>query len=187
MSAGMENTAGWLALVATSIAALMTAANLGPRVTGWGFAVFTAGACAWAYVGLATHQSQLLWSNVFLGAVDLFGVWRWLGRRARFSDVSTAEEGRSERDRGTTLFSAIGLDGMPVRGRDGAVIGHVTDALISCADGGIGFFVIRTEGTAGLGETLRKLPWKDVEASSKAIKTRLEASHLEHLSLAESF
>jgi sporulation protein YlmC with PRC-barrel domain len=177
----MQDAAGWLALAATSIAALMTASNLGPRVTGWGFVVFTVGACAWAYVGLLTHQTQLLWANAFLGAVDLFGVWRWLGRRARFSDASSAEEDRSERSASETLFSASGLDGMPVRGRDGAVVGHVTDALISCVEGEIAFLVIRTGGAAGVGETLRRLPWSDVRASSKAIDTRLEASHLEQL------
>jgi sporulation protein YlmC with PRC-barrel domain len=185
MSAGMETAAGWFALLATSIAALMTASNLGPRVTGWGFAVFTTGACAWAYVGLATHQTQLLWANIFLGAVDLFGVWRWLGRRARFNDASIAEEDCSEGKAGEPLFSASRLDGMPVRARDGVVIAHVTDALISRVDGEIAFLIIRTGGAAGLGETLHKLPWKDVQASSKTINTQLEASGFKRLSPAE--
>src|SRR6201999_4586061 len=56
--------AEWVAPIATMIAALMTASNLGPRVTGWGFVVFTIGAIAWALIGLTTGQSNLLWQNV---------------------------------------------------------------------------------------------------------------------------
>ena len=37
----MENIASWVATVATIIAALMTASNLGARITGYGFIVFT--------------------------------------------------------------------------------------------------------------------------------------------------
>ena len=55
----MIEIAEWVAPIATMIAALMTAANLGPRVTGWGFVVFTVGAIAWAAIGLATGQSNL--------------------------------------------------------------------------------------------------------------------------------
>jgi len=66
----------------------MTASNLGARVTGWGFVVFTVGAAAWIVVGIATNQTQLLWGNIFPGFVNLFGIWRWLGRRARFSDAA---------------------------------------------------------------------------------------------------
>ncbi len=186
MNVVVQEAAGWLALAATSIAALMTASNLGARVTGWGFVVFTIGACAWGYVGLVSHQTQLLWANAFLGIVDLFGVWRWLGRRARFRDASSAEEDRSKRGAGENLVSASGLDGMPVRGRDGVVIGHVTDALISCSDGEIAFLVIRTGGAAGVGEKLRRLPWNDIRASSEAIDTNLDASRLTQLSLAEA-
>jgi len=79
----MLDAAGWIAPAATMIAAIMTAANLGARVTGWGFAVFAVGALAWITVGAATGQQNLLWSNAFLLLVDLVGIWRWLGRRAR--------------------------------------------------------------------------------------------------------
>ncbi|WP_426291591.1 hypothetical protein [Sphingomonas sp. TWP1-3-1] len=83
----MADFAGWMALVATCVAAVMTASNLGVRVTGWGFVIFTVGAAAWVVVAIATDQTQLLYSNIFLGLVDVFGIWRWLGRRARISDT----------------------------------------------------------------------------------------------------
>lgn len=182
----MQETAGWLALAATCVAALMTASNLSARVTGWGFVVFTIGAGAWAAVGLATHQTQLLWSNLFLGIVDVFGVWRWLGRRARFSDTSRAEEMRSEDAPGESLFSAVGLDGMPVADRDGAVIGHVTDALVACADGRIGYLIVREGGAAGVGETLRRLPWHRICVRSQRIETHLDARQMTQLPATES-
>ena len=37
----MAEIISWVATIATIVAALMTAANLGSRITGYGFAVFT--------------------------------------------------------------------------------------------------------------------------------------------------
>nr|WP_246332024.1 PRC-barrel domain-containing protein [Sphingomonas chungangi] len=178
-------SAGWIALGTTCIAALMTASNLGARVTGWGFVIFTVGAVAWALDGFFSGQTQLLWSNGFLAAVDLFGIWRWLGRRAKFSDTSRAEELRSEDGRGDDLFSAASLDGMAVKGAGGVVIGHVVDALITCADGGIDYLVVREGGAAGLGETLRRLPWNNARVRDQAISTQLSDAEFSGLAPAD--
>lgn len=177
----IADVAGWIALAATCIAAIMTASNLGARVTGWGFALFTVGAIAWAIDGLASDQTQLLWSNGFLALVDLFGVWRWLGRRARFGDASRSEEARSEQRPGDDLFSADRLDGMPVKGMDGDIIGHVTDALISCRDGKISYFIVREGGAAGIGESLRRLPWREARGGSDVIQTDLDKEQFRQL------
>jgi uncharacterized membrane protein YphA (DoxX/SURF4 family) len=80
----MEAAATWIAPVATTLAAIIVAANLGTRITGWGFIVFTIGSLGWIAIGWATHQPNLLWQNAFLTLVNLFGVWRWLGMRARY-------------------------------------------------------------------------------------------------------
>src|SRR4051812_34927976 len=82
----MEDFSSWIAPIATAIAACMTASNLGSRVTGWGFVVFTVGSVAWTSYGAATGQSNLVWQNLFLTAVNLVGIWRWLGRQARLDD-----------------------------------------------------------------------------------------------------
>ena len=179
--AGWADIAGWVALAATCVAALMTAANLGARVTGWGFVVFTLGAAAWIVVGLATGQKQLLWSNIFLGVVDLVGIWRWLGRQARFSDAARAEEARSAREEGGDRFSVTGLGGMAVNGRDGEGIAHVVDALAACTDGRIDYLIVREGGVAGVGETLRRLPWSAARVRDKAIETDLDAAALARL------
>jgi hypothetical protein len=80
----METAANWVAPIATTLAAVMVAANLGTRITGWGFIVFSIGSIGWIVIGAVTGQGNLLWQNVFLLVVNLVGVWRWLGIRARY-------------------------------------------------------------------------------------------------------
>ena len=54
----MADTVSWIATVATVIAASMTAANLGSRVTGYGFCVFLVGSLAWLAVVLARTRKS---------------------------------------------------------------------------------------------------------------------------------
>lgn len=180
----MADAAGWIALVATCVAAVMTASNLGARVTGWGFVLFSVGAAAWIVVGIATHQAQLLYSNVFLGLADLFGIWRWLGRRARISDTSRAEEARSGRQEGKVLFSTAKLDGLPVKSTDGAVLATAVDALVACDGGRIDFLIIRAGGVGGVGEKLYRLPWTAARVSGDEIQTDLTEQALSRLTVA---
>lgn len=182
----MADLAGWIALVATAIAAIMTAANLGARVTGYGFVVFTVGAAAWIVNGFLQHQTQLLWSNLFLGVVDLVGVWRWLGLRARFSDAARAEESRSEAEDGGDLFSVGKLDGLPVVGPDGTTLAHVVDALAHCEGGSVAFVIVREGGTLGVGETLRRLPWREIRVSGDQVLTGLDMPAVQALPVASS-
>ena len=182
----IADTAGWLALIATCIAAIMTASNLGPRVTGWGFVIFTFGAAAWIVVGVATGQTQLLYSNVFLAVVDLFGIWRWLGRRAKISDTVSAEEARSVEEDGETLFSAAILDGLPVLSRTGVVVAHAVDALVACRGGRIDYLVIRVGGVGGLGETLHRLAWNRIVVADHEIRTDLDTAAVAALPVANA-
>ncbi|WP_137787822.1 PRC-barrel domain-containing protein [Sphingomonas sp. 3P27F8] len=177
----MIDLAGWVALAATCIAAVMTASNLGARVTGWGFVIFTIGAAGWIVVGASTHQPQLLYSNIFLAVVDLLGVWRWLGRRAKISDAAEAEVRRSKQRDGDDLFSLGSVEGWPVLSQDGAVMAHAVDVLASCGSGHIDYIVIRTGGVGGVGETLRRLPWSEAHIADKAVKTRLDAAAVDRL------
>src|SRR6188768_57692 len=70
----MNDIASWVAPAATMIAAIMTAANLGARVTGWGFVVFSVGSVAWTLVGLGSGQTNLVATNIFLTLVNLVGI-----------------------------------------------------------------------------------------------------------------
>ena len=74
----MEDIAKWVAPIATTVAALMTASNLGARITGWGFVVFTVGSLAWLTLGIVTEQPNLLWQNVILTLLNLFGIWLYI-------------------------------------------------------------------------------------------------------------
>ena len=86
----MEQVANWVAPVATTLAAVLIAANLGARLTGIGFIVFAIGSVAWMVIGVATGQPTLIWQNAVLLLVNIVGVWRWLGLRARYDKGAAA-------------------------------------------------------------------------------------------------
>jgi hypothetical protein len=156
----VDQFAGWLAPIATMIAAVMTAANLGTRVTGWGFVVLTVGALAWCAVALTTHQPNLLWSNAFLAIVDAIGIYRWLGRRALLEDGANLAANSSRR-RGKPLFPVHTLEGRPVAGADAFVVAHVVGAMADCRTGCIRYFAIRRGGIVE-SDQLRAIAWQDM-------------------------
>ncbi len=75
----------------------MVAANRGSRFTGWGFVMFTVGSVGWIVIGAMTNQPNLMWQNVFLCAVNVVGIWRWLGIRARYERGADAATNVSAR------------------------------------------------------------------------------------------
>jgi hypothetical protein len=156
----MENIANWTATVFTILAALMTAANLGARLTGWGFAMFAVGSVAWiaADVQRGDPEPTLLVTHCVLLLVNLFGVWRWLGRQARYEDSSAHASKRSRWARVPTLFSAGSLIGATVRGSGEDSRGTVVDAMLKCDDKGLAYVVTSEGGIGGAGETLRAVP-----------------------------
>lgn len=178
----MADVAGWIAPIATMIAAMMTAANLGARVTGWGFVVFTVGAVAWVTVGLATGQTNLAASNAFLLVVDVVGVWRWLGRQARYEEGGEAATEASHVAAGPDLFTATSLIGRKVLDRAGAELGHVVDALIECERGRISYVVVSSGGLGGIGEMLRAVAGADIRYRDGVLETRLSAKAFEAIS-----
>ena len=182
----MNDIAGWVAPAATMIAAMMTAANLGARVTGWGFVVFTVGSIAWIVVALATGQTNLLAANGFLTFVNLIGIWRWLGRRAKFDDAAQAAGEASHHSRGSDLFAVSHLDGMAVTDRGGETVAHAVDAMTECSGGAIAFLIVRIGGVVGVGEELRRLPWRRARMTRDAIATDLARADFDALARAEA-
>jgi hypothetical protein len=170
--------AGWVAPAATMIAAIMTAANLGSRVTGWGFAVFSVGALAWIVIGASTDQQNLLWSNAFLLLVDVVGVWRWLGRRARYDAGAEAAAERSAQTAAPTLFALTKLEGIPVEDGQGRTIATAVDAMAACDTGRIAYLVVREGGIGGVGERLHALGWDEVEMRQGQLISCLDAEAL---------
>ena len=177
----MGEIAGWIAPIATMLAACVTAANLGARVTGWGFVIFTVGSVCWTAYAMATNQPNLLWQNVFLTVVNLVGVWRWLGRRARFDDGAQAAAEKSERRDGPTLFPISMLTAASVSGASGETIGTSVDAMASCEEGRISYLVVSSGGVGGVGESLRAVPWAKVSARPSGISADLSEADLQGL------
>ena len=164
----MADIISWVATAATIIAACMTASNLGARITGYGFAVFTIGSLAWLATGMLTDQPALMWTNVVLTGLNIFGVWRWLGRQARVEEGGEAAAKASRHMPGEALFPVSLLAKAPVECR-GQEVGHAIDAMAGCRSGRLAYVVVTEGGLAGIGETLRRLPWEMVHVERDRI------------------
>ena len=169
----MENSLSWVATIATIAAASITASNLGARITGYGFIVFTVGSIAWFGLGLATGQPALVWTNAVLTFLNLFGIWRWLGRQAAVEDGSRAAARTSEATPGESLFPVSLLTRAKVRS-GASEIGSCVDAMAGCRSGRIAYVMVSEGGIAGAGETLRPIPWSELHVDGDEVVARLD-------------
>jgi membrane protein implicated in regulation of membrane protease activity len=176
----MADTISWIAMIATIIAASMTAANLGTRITGYGFCVFLVGSVAWLATGLITGQQALTWTNLVLTALNIFGIWRWLGRQAKVEEGARMAAEASEKLPGETLFPVSTLTRAPVLHR-GSEIGHCVDAMAGCMSGRMSYIVVSQGGVAGVGETLRRLPWSTARADGDQVLIDVDPNQLKEL------
>ncbi len=165
----IAEAAGFVAPAATMIAAMMTAANLGARVTGWGFVVFAVGSVCWSIIGATSGQTNLLATNVFLTLVNLVGIWRWLGRQRAYEDGARAASEDSRRSDTAALFSATGLAGMPVCDARGETVGHAVEAMIECTSGRVSYVVVASGRVAGVDETLRSVPMAQLDCRADGL------------------
>ena len=175
----LQAIAEWGAPAATMIAAMMTAANLGARVTGSGFIVFTVGSLLWSYIGMSTGQTGLLVTNGFLTLVNLIGIWRWLGRQRAYEDGAKSAAEKSETRPGSTLVGGAGFAAMPLIGRGGDKIGHGVDVLLCSRDRSIAYVVLAlTEGEA-LSERVVAVAGEDLEWHCDRVVLRRDNAWLE--------
>ena len=172
----MEQIASIVAPVATTIAAFVVASNFGARITGYGFIDFTVGSNAWAMLGQATGQPNLLWQNVLLTLLNLFGIWRWLGRQSRIEEGGEAAAEASGHSPGEALFPVSLLVKAPILDRGGQEIGSCVDAMAGCDSGRLRYVVASEGGLAGVGETLRRLPWSDARVDDERLRLRLDGA-----------
>ena len=157
----MADLLSWTATVATIGGALLTASNLGARITGTGFIIFLVGSLCWLGVGALTGQQALLWTNIVLTFLNMFGIWRWLGRQAAVEEGGKAAAQASEASPGEALFpvSLLTRAKVSVSGED---VGACVDAMAGQQSGRLAYVVISEGGVAGIGERLFRLPWGDV-------------------------
>lgn len=181
MSAALGEWAGWLASAGTMLGAGMTAANLGARITGWGFAAFALASAAWIASALATGQDALLVTNAVLLGVNLFGVWRWLGRRAAHETAGQDAARRSRHAPGPDLVPLGSLIGAAATGHGAVPLGTVVEAMATSTRHGLAYCVI----DAG-SDTLRAVPGKRLVLAAGAVRVDLDAAGFTALPVLES-
>jgi hypothetical protein len=181
----MADTISWIATVATIIAASMTAANLGSRITGYGFCVFLVGSLSWLATGLLTQQPALVWTNAVLTILNIFGIWRWLGRQARIEQGASSAAEKSEQQSGETLFPVSLLLKAPIEDRSGKNLGTCVDAMAGCMTGRLRYVVASQGGVAGVGEMLRRVPWTAGRIETARLITYFDQRSFEGLEVIE--
>ena len=180
----MGEIAGWIAPIATMIAAVMTAANLGSRITGWGFVVFSIGSLGWIAVAISSGQNNLLLTNGFLSIVNLVGIWRWLGRRATYDAGARHAVEASTEGNAPSLFQRGGVEGKAVTDSRGEVLGHVVDAMAECRSGRISYVVIREGSEVAIQDRLHAVPWSSLVVDEDAMQ--LPSGNLADLPMLEA-
>ena len=182
----LTTIAGWLAPVATIVAAMMTAANLGARVTGWGFVVFVVGSVSWSIIGVSTGQTNLVATNGFLTLVNAVGVWRWLAKQRAYEDGGEAAKTASRHSAAPTLFTASGLAGMTVNDPDGRTLGTTVEALLECETGQVSYVVVSSGGVGGVAEDLRAVALDAVRFGSDVVTLQMSRAMFAALPVLEA-
>lgn len=180
----MADTISWIATVATVIAASMTAANLGSRVTGYGFCVFLVGSVIWIAAGIMTSQPALLWTNIVLTVLNVFGIWRWLGRQASVEEGARRASEISHDTPGEALFPVSLLTKATAANGDDQ-FGQCVDAMVGCRSGQLSYAVISEGGVAGVGEKLRRVPWKNISVDGEKVRITLRPVEFKRLEILE--
>ena len=170
----MDQLASWVATAATIFAACLTASNLGSRITGYGFIVFTIGSIAWFATGVLTGQPALVWTNIAMTFLNLFGVYRWLGRQAKMEDGAQKASEKSAELPSETLFPASTLTSAKLTGRDGQQLGTCVDAMVGCGSGRLSYLVVAQGGLVGVGETYRRVEWQGTHVHDGAVTSHLD-------------
>jgi hypothetical protein len=164
----MTDIIQWVATGATILAALVTASNLGARITGYGFGIFLVGSLAWLATALATGQMALLWTNAVLTALNIFGMWRWLGRQAKVEQGAGSAAEASHDTPGESLFAVSLLTRAEIRAA-GTKAGSCVDAMAGASSGRLAYVVFTDGGVAGVGETLRRVDWDQVAVEDETL------------------
>jgi hypothetical protein len=116
-----------------------------------------------------TGQTALVWTNVVLTVLNIFGIWRWLGRQTRIEEGASVAAETSKRAVGESLFPVSLLLRAPVNDDSGNPLGGCVDAMAGCESGQLRYVVASHGGVSGVGETLRRIPWSMARVDSKTL------------------
>jgi nicotinamide riboside transporter PnuC len=77
----LKDVLEWFATLSGITAALMISADLGRRITGWGFVLFAVQSIAWIAFAQMDDTDGLMMQNGVLFFVNLLGIYRYLIRK----------------------------------------------------------------------------------------------------------
>ena len=86
----------WFATITSIAAALTVSLNLGARITGYAFIVFTASSLSWIAIGLIQGEPPLTIQNIVLTLINGIGIYRWLFVKAKAEDEIEEVEDMAE-------------------------------------------------------------------------------------------
>jgi hypothetical protein len=89
----MNGPLEWFAAIGTMIAAGLIAADLGRKVTGWGFVLFVVVAISWVVSGLTSDPPAypLAVMNGILLCINAWGVWQFLLNPRKKREIEIVE------------------------------------------------------------------------------------------------
>ena len=157
----MADSISWVATIATIIAASMTAANLGSRITGYGFAVFLVGSLALAR---NRHDDRAAGAGLDQRRPDPAQHLRRValarppgaGRGGRAARPAKRARKRPARPCSRSRCCPRAT----VRG-EGAELGHCVDAMAGCRSGRLELCRrLRRRHRRASARRLRRLPWR---------------------------
>jgi len=88
----MNGPLEWIAAIGTVIAASLLAADLGRKITGWGFVLFCAVAITWIVAGVMSGAMPIAAMNGVLLAINAWGVWQYLLNPKKRKVIERVEE-----------------------------------------------------------------------------------------------
>lgn len=89
----MNGPLEWFAAIGTMIAAGLIAADLGRKVTGWGFVLFVIVAISWVIAGLTSDPPAypVAVMNGILLCINAWGVWQFLLNPRKRREIEIVE------------------------------------------------------------------------------------------------
>jgi len=88
----MNGPLEWIAAIGTIVAAGLIAADLGRKVTGYGFVLFCAVAVTWIAIGLTNQAMPIAAMNAILLVINAWGVWQYLLNPKKKREIELAEQ-----------------------------------------------------------------------------------------------
>jgi hypothetical protein len=121
-----------------------------------------------------------VWTNAVLTMLNIFGIWRWLGRQAAVEEGGKAAAEASAATPGESLFPVTLLARARVFA-GGEEVGTCVDAMAGERSGRLAYVVVSEGGVAGVGERLRRLDWGDARVDRDRLTTDLDANRFRAL------